>query len=136
MLETLKARPVTQADKEYSALISLPTPLNIIHIVLAPCLLTSKNPEKLNKFILMVAYQSIIVSATLSFIVYNIALLPFTYVKLFFHKLIMIMVYSKAYRSSRADKFMNFVIFILIGPFVLIINMVVDTYYFIKHLLI
>jgi hypothetical protein len=44
MLETLKIRPQTQADKEYSALISLPAPFNSLHIIFAPFLLTSSNP--------------------------------------------------------------------------------------------
>jgi hypothetical protein len=41
MLQTLKTRPVTKADREYSALISIPAPLNATLIVLAPFLLTS-----------------------------------------------------------------------------------------------
>ena len=44
MLETLKIRPQTQADKEYSSLISLPAPVNCLHVLLAPFLLTAKNP--------------------------------------------------------------------------------------------
>jgi hypothetical protein len=135
MLETLKVRPVTQADKEYSALVSLPVPLNILLIPIMPFLLTSKRPEPYNKCILFIAYVPIIIFATLLFIAYNIVLLPFTYVKMFFHKLVMIMVYSKAFRVSRADKFMNFVVFIFMGPFFLIMNMLYDIILFIKHLL-
>lgn len=62
-------------------------------------------------------------------------LIPVTYLKLFFHKMIMIMVYSKAYRVSRADKFMNFVVFIPFGPFILLANMIVDLKHFLSHLL-
>lgn len=136
MLETLKLRAQTQADKEYSALVSLPTPLNVLHFIFAPCLLTSKNPEPFNVCILFVAYVPIIFFATVLFIVYNVALLPFTYMKLFFHKLVMIMVYSKSYRVSRADKFMNFTFFIVFGGPILIVNMACDVWHFIKHLLI
>lgn len=47
----------------------------------------------------------------------------------------MIMVYSKSYRVSRADKFMTFVIFIFIGFPVLILNAIVDIGIFVKHLM-
>ena len=45
MLEKLKIRPVTVADKEFSVLISLPAPLNVILLFLAPFLFVSRNPE-------------------------------------------------------------------------------------------
>ena len=76
------------------------------------------------------------IGSTVLFIGYNIALIPFTYVKLFFHKLVMIMVYSKAYRVTRADKFMYFVIFAMTGIFILIMNAIVDIGIFVKRLLI
>jgi hypothetical protein len=136
MLETLKLRPTTEADKEYSALVSLPTPLNAIHFLLAPFLLTSKKPESFNKCILFIAYFPIIFFVTAVFFVYNLAIIPFTYVKMFFHKLVMIMVYSKAFRVSRADKFMNFVVFTAFGVILLLINVFVDIYYFLIHLLV
>ena len=71
---------------------------------------------------------------TLLFIIYSILLVPFTYTKLFFHKLVMIYVYSKSYRVSRADKFITFVFYVFIGPFTLYLNAVVDIWYFLRHL--
>ena len=44
MLETLRVRPVMQADKEYSSLVSLPPPVNGLLVFLAPFLMTTKNP--------------------------------------------------------------------------------------------
>jgi len=41
MLECLKIRPQTQPDKRYSSLISIPAPLNVLLLLLAPFLLTS-----------------------------------------------------------------------------------------------
>lgn len=135
IMETLKIRPQTQADKEYSALISLPPPLNVFLFFLAPFLLTSKNPEIWNKVILWVAYLPILVLATTIFFVYNVLLLPLAYVKLFFHKLVMIFVYSKSYRVSKANKFILTVIFIPVGPIRLICNVAVDTVAFVSHCL-
>lgn len=133
IMETLKVRPQSQADKEYSSLISLPPPLNAFLVFLAPFLLTSKNPEIWNKVILWVAYLPILIITTTVFFLYNICLLPLAYVKMFFHKLVMIFVYSKSYRVARADKFILTVVFIVIGPIRLFMNVIVDTIAFIQH---
>lgn len=60
---------------------------------------------------------------------------PFVYTKMLFHKLTMVWVYSKSYRVSRADKFANFIAFVMHGPFTVIGNSLVDTYFFVNHLL-
>jgi hypothetical protein len=133
IMETLKIRPQTQADKEYSALISLPPPLTGLHFFLAPFLMSSRNPEVWNKAILWFAYLPILIVSTLVFVTYNILLLPVAYVKLFFHKLVMIFVYSKSHRVSKADKFILMVIFLPVGPVRLIANVIVDTIAFVKH---
>ena len=44
MVETLRSRSTTQADKNYSVLISVPVPFNLLLIFVAPSLLLSKNP--------------------------------------------------------------------------------------------
>lgn len=135
IMETLKVRPQTQADKEYSALISLPPPFNVVLFFLAPFLLTSKNPEIWNKVILWFAYLPILILSTTVFFTYNILLLPLAYLKLFMHKLVMIFVYSKSYRVSKADKFILTVMFIPLGPIRLITNVIVDTIAFVRHCL-
>jgi len=126
MLETLRVRPVMQADKEYSALISLPPPINGLLLFLAPFLMTNNNPELLNKSILWIAYLPILIMSFLLFTLYNVILLPITYVKMFFHKLVMIFVYSKSYRVGRADKFMLWIFFTMVGPFRLFANLIMD----------
>ena len=133
MLETLRVRPVMQADKEYSALVSLPPPLNALLFFLAPFLMTTKNPETLNKIILWVAYLPLLMLSFGVFAAYSVALLPLTYVKMFFHKMVMIFVYSKSYRVGRADKFMLWIVFIVWGPFRLTSNCIFDCLAFLKH---
>ena len=98
MMETIKVRPQTEAHRDYSALISLPPPLNLLLLILAPFLLTSKNPQVWNKAILWLAYLPVLLITTVVFFVYNVALLPLVYTKVFFHKMVMIFVYSKSYR--------------------------------------
>ncbi len=83
----------------------------------------------------MFGYLPILAIATIVFVIYNVVLWPFAYLKLFFHKLVMIMVYSKSFRVSRADKFMNFVLFTAFGPFLLFLNILLDTKNFVLHML-
>ena len=71
---------------------------------------------------------------TALFIIGEVLMWPFSYIKMVFHKLTMVWVYSKSYRTSRADKFMRFIYFFFMGPFITIGNTVVDTLYFIKHM--
>mmetsp|Transcript_22877 Transcript_22877/g.28427 ORF Transcript_22877/g.28427 Transcript_22877/m.28427 type:complete len:322 (+) Transcript_22877:1220-2185(+) len=133
MIESLRVRPVMQADKEFSSLISLPPPLNGLLFFLAPFLMTSKNPQMINEAILWVAYLPLLISTFFVFTIYNFILLPITYVKMFFHKMIMIFVYSKSYRVSRADKFMLWIFFAIVGPFRLLSNVLVDLFAFLHH---
>lgn len=133
MLATLRIRPVTQADKDYSSLISIPPPLNVFLLLLAPFLLTSKNPELWNRVILWVAYFPILVVTTTCFIAYEFVLYALCFVKVLFHKLIMIFIYSKSYRVTKADKFMLWIFFGLVGPFRLLFNIATDTVAFVQH---
>lgn len=135
MIETLKVRSITQADKNYSVLISLPAPMNFLLLFMAPILLTSKEPAKVNETALKIAYYPILLLATLIFIGIEVITWPFVYVKMFFHKLTMVWVYSKSYRISRADKFINFLVYFVIGPFVIILTTLTDVYHFVRHAL-
>ena len=54
---------------------------------------------------LRVAYIPVIISSTLIFVIGEMIMWPFVYVKMVFHKLTMVWVYSKSFRVSRADKF-------------------------------
>ena len=68
-----------------------------------------------NRVILWVAYFPILITTSSIFLLYTVALVPVTYVKLVFHKLVMIFVYSKSYRVTKADKFMQWILFVIIG---------------------
>lgn len=135
MIETLKVRSITQADKDYSILISCPAPLNFFLLFAAPCLLSSKNQSGLNQKLLLAAYSPILFTLVVIFFSAEMVMWPFVYTKMLFHKLTMVWVYSKSYRVSRADKFANFIAFVMHGPFTVIGNSLVDTYFFVKHLL-
>ena len=87
----------------------------------------------INKAILWVAYAPILLMSFMIFFLYNAILLPITYLKIFFHKMVMIFVYSKSYRVSRADKFMLWIFFAMVGPFRLLNNFLMDLVAFVQH---
>ena len=133
MLECLKIRPQTQPDKRYSSLISIPAPLNVLLLILAPFLLTAKNPEFWNNLILWLAYTPVLLVTFIIYLTYTAALLPLAFVKIFFHKMVMIFMYSKSYRVHKSDKFMQWVLFAVIGPFRMTANFFIDLLAFLMH---
>jgi hypothetical protein len=74
------------------------------------------------------------IGTTIVFMVYNILLVPICFLKLWWHKLIMVYVYSKSYRVSRADKFITFCLFWVFGLVTLTLNTFTDIYFFLRHL--
>jgi hypothetical protein len=133
MLECLKIRPQTQPDKRYSALISIPAPLNVLLLLLAPFLLTSRNPEYWNKIILWLAYLPVLFVVYCIYLVYTSALYGLCWLKVFFHKMVMIFMYSKSYRVHKSDKFMQWVLFAVIGYFRILANWATDLVAFVQH---
>lgn len=135
LVETLKVRSTTEADKNYSLLISVPPPLNLLLLFTAPCLVTSRDPQKTNRKLLLLFFTPILVVTTCVFVAGEAVMWPLVYVKMVFHKLTMTWVYSKQYRSTRADKFVNFIWFFFLGPFIIVGNTVIDTYFFVRHMI-
>ena len=45
---------------------------------------------------------------------YTLCLYGYAFVKVFFHKMIMIFIYSKSYRTSKADKFILWIFLFII----------------------
>ena len=83
---------------------------------------------------LFVFYIPILLCVTILYVIGEIIMCPFVYVKMVFHKLTMTWVYSKNYRVSRADKFMYFVFYFFMGPLITIGNAAVGTYFFLRHM--
>jgi len=135
MLETLKVRSITQADKNHSILISCPAPMNLILFFVGPGVMSSDNQQRLNQNLLLLAYTPVLLASTALFVLGEVAMYPFVYFKMLFHKLTMVWVYSKSFRVSRADKFANFIMYCMHGPFTLAGNSIIDTYFFVRHLL-
>lgn len=90
-LNTLHVRELTEADEKYSALISAPFPLNILHFLTAPCLLNvrraSFNVKLLHIYYLPIAFISVVI-----FTVYQVIIIPFCYMKVVGHKFALMIV--------------------------------------------
>jgi len=80
-------------------------------------------------------YLPILVATTAAFLIGEMIMWPIVYIKMTFHKLTMVWVYSKSFRVSRAHKFTFFILYAGFGFFINVGNTVVDTYYFIRHML-
>ena len=89
----------------------------------------------MNQKLLQLVYLPILLIATAIFVAGEVVMWPFVYIKMFFHKLTMVWVYSKSYRMSRADKFAKFITYFVIGPFVIIFTTICDTFFFVQHCL-
>lgn len=69
------------------------------------------------------------------YFVYTAALLPLAFVKVFFHKMVMVFMYSKSYRVHKSDKFMQWVLFAVIGGPRMVANFLIDLVAFLQHCL-
>jgi hypothetical protein len=83
--------------------------------------------------ILWLAYTPVLLVTFIIYAAYTAALLPLSFVKMFFHKMVMIFMYSKSYRVHKSDKFMQWVLFAVIGPFRMTANFLVDLLAFLMH---
>ncbi len=134
MLETLKIRSQTHANKDHSSMISIPVPLNFINLLGIPCLLGSMaNRYRLNGKILRFVYFFVLLGTGLVFMVYTLLIIPVCYVKMWFHKFTMIFVYSKSYRKARSDKFISAIFFTGVGLLTLTANFLLDLIAFVRH---
>lgn len=68
------------------------------------------------------------------FVVYQLIILPFTYIKMVAHKFALMLKNPQGNRSSTAsDRFGSAVVFILFGPLILFLDSVLDIMWFIIH---
>lgn len=79
------------------------------------------------------AYIPIMLGTSVIFFVYNLCLVPIVFVKIFFHKLVMIFVYSKHIRVSRATKFAYAMAYVAYGLFSAFGNVAKDQVWFLLH---
>ena len=136
VMSTLRMREVTEADDEYSFLICGFPPLNSLFVLVMPFFLTIRREQrhKMNQVFLHIEFAPVAFVLCVFYFVYTLAILPLTYVKLWFHKLTMIFTSSRVYRRDRDYKFIRAMEFLVVGPLLLTVNFFIDLQYFVRHL--
>lgn len=85
LLTALSVREVSEADGKYSAVISAPFPLSILNLVFGSIVLSAKSPD-FNLFVLHIYYFPVMIVLVAVFLAYQLAIIPFAYMKVAGHK--------------------------------------------------
>lgn len=126
-------REVSEADDKYSAVISAPFPICVLNLVLGSIVLAAKSPQ-LNEFVLHLYFIPVLIGSLVSFIIYQVVILPFVYVKMVFHKWALLVKAPKGMGSaSFLDRAGKAVLFMLFGPIFLVANALVDIVWYLIH---
>ena len=133
-LNTLHVREVSEADDKYSAMVSAPFPLNIMHFFTSPILI-NKRKQSTNLVILHIYYFPIALMSFAVFACYSLVIIPFCYVKIVGHKFALMVVSPQGQGArSTLDRAGHAFLFLAIGPLLLTLNYLVDLYWFLAHL--
>lgn len=134
LLETLSVREASEADEKYSAAISPPYPVSILNLILGTYILSVKSKGH-NEVILHFYYLPVMFSVLLLFVAYQAVMLPLCYIKVVGHKFaLMVKNPQGTGAKSTSDRFAYAVFFIFCGPFILLFDGIVDTFWFLFHL--
>jgi len=134
LLNTLHVREVLEADDKYSAMVSAPFPLNMLHFFTGSLLINMKS-QTANIVVLHFYYFPIAIVAFAFFAVYQMIILPFCYFKIVGHKFALMIKAPQGHGSrTTMDRFGHAILFIVLGPVFLAMNCVVDLFWFLIHL--
>ena len=134
LLQTLSVREVSEADGKYSAVVSAPFPICTLNLILGSIVLAAKSPS-LNEYVLHLYFIPVLIGSLISFIVYQIVILPFVYVKMVFHKWALVVKAPKGMGSvTFCDRAGRAIVFMLFGPLLLIANALIDIVWFLIHI--
>ena len=132
LLSTLAVREVSEADYKYSSVVSVPFPLSILNLVFGSIVLAAKSP-KLNLLLLHIYFLPVILVTSLGFMAYQIIILPFVYLKIVGHKWALLVSAGSSVGGKANDRFGEAMFFLVIGPLLLVLNCIVDFFWFFIH---
>ena len=133
LLETLSVREASEADEKYSASVSPAYPISILNMLLGTYILSVKNATH-NKIILHIYFFPIMLLTLTLFIIYQILILPLSYIKMVGHKFALILKNPQGTGSKSTSNRFGFAIFFLVfGLLILSLDCLVDIFYFIFH---
>ena len=123
----MKTAPAYAPNKHYGPLALLPPPFCAISFLTLPYYLCVKDKARLEKFsrrFNMVAYFFISIIISLAFVVFNLVLLPFAYLKTIGHKITL--------KNAKLISVCDVVAYVVFGPFSSLIVQVPDLWAFLK----
>lgn len=133
LLTTLEVREISEADEKYSSVVSVFFPLSTLNIIFGSIVLAAKSPQ-FNLFMLHVYFLPVMLICLVLFIVYEVLLLPFTYIKVVAHKFaLMVKGPSGVGTVSTLDRFGSAFLFLIFGPLLLTLSVIVDIGWFLAH---
>ena len=130
--EILKLRSSLEYNERASGLISAFPPWNIFPLLLSPLYFVKKDTRKLNTVVCHVCYVPVMLTITICFVIYNLLLLPITYLKGVLVKLQLL--FSRKVETSFSHRVFKLAVFIFIGLIIVLLNFCVDLYMFLVHL--
>ena len=129
--QTIKLRPIYKYDKRHSYYVSAPFPLNIILISALPFICSSNQNEEMNTVMLHIEYLPFMIVSLLFYFLLNLVLLPFAYLKIAFHKFLLMV---RQNDKSVIRKFISFLFYLSFGILLLIVQLILDCILFVRHL--
>ena len=133
LLYTLSVRDVSEADEKYSSVVSVPFPFSTLNLLFGSIVLGAKSPI-LNLILLHFYFTPVMLVSLILFVIYQIVILPFCYIKILGHKWALIVKAPVGKGSSSSlDRAGQFFIFLLLGPLLLGLNVLVDSVWYLVH---
>jgi hypothetical protein len=132
----IAAIPIYKYKKNYGALICAVPPFNLLVLPFLPIFVCTRKKEKLttiNNWICKLIFVPIASIISAVFIAGNALMLPFAYILTVFKKAHLI-IFSTGESVPQRELLWNFIFFLIMGPFMLVLSQVTDFYYFFKHL--
>jgi len=134
LLTALSVREVSEADGKYSAVVSAPFPLSILNLLFGSLVLAAKSPS-LNLTVLHLYFFPIMLVQSCLFLVYQVLILPLAYLKVAGHKWALVIKAPRGKGSSSSlDRSAQALVFMVLGLPIMTGNVVVDMFWFFKHL--
>jgi len=119
---------VYRNDKKYGAMICASPPFNLLILPFVPYFWISRdegNLKSLNSMLCKIIYFPLILVLSIVFIVANVILIPFAYIKTLIHK---ISLFARKQSSCQ-----TMVFYFFFGIPMLLVAQVTDFYWFVKH---
>jgi len=122
-------------DKYYGGMIIASPPFNLIGLPFIPFYLCVKDKSRLlkyNEFVCKVLFAPMSLIFLFCFTAVDLLMTPIAYIYALIHKLKLVFM-SKTYRPHK-EIIRDFFIFLLLGPYMMLLNIPGDMYYFMKHI--